>query len=237
MSYFLAPALVALRDELNARFPNRDKSSDGWIGDASHAASVSDHNPDWSAGGVVRAIDVDVDDNDPHGDIRTLILETCIGDPRVWYVISNGVIYSRTYGWAARTYTGSNPHNHHVHISLRGVNDTAPVAAQIAADTTQWIAPEKPRTRPLKVSLAALRVQFDLARAGKPVKRSAHVRRAQRALNQKYGKSLVADGLCGPLTLQAWARHERAIGVFGHANRPDKKSLAALVAGRFQAVA
>src|SRR5690606_29069239 len=59
MSYYLAPSLVKLRDLINQNWPNRDKSSDGWIGDPSHQARKSDHNPDYSAGGVVRAIDVD----------------------------------------------------------------------------------------------------------------------------------------------------------------------------------
>ena len=37
MSYFLAPSLVALRNGVNAKFPKRDKKSDGWIGDPTHS--------------------------------------------------------------------------------------------------------------------------------------------------------------------------------------------------------
>lgn len=119
MSYFLAPALVKLRDEINARFPKRDKASDGWIGDPSHQARPSDHNPDWKATGIVRALDIDISpDGRPDVDLRRTILRVAIKDPRVWYVISNGVIYSRTYGFTPRRYTGSNPHTAHVHISL-----------------------------------------------------------------------------------------------------------------------
>ena len=51
MSWTLAPALVQLRQELNARWPGRSKASDGTIGDAAHKARVSEHNPD--ADGVV----------------------------------------------------------------------------------------------------------------------------------------------------------------------------------------
>ena len=130
-TFFLAPALVQLRDEVNARYPDRDTASDGWIGDASHAARPSDHNPCWSCSGryngIVRAIDIDITpDGRPNIDLRRHLLRNVVGDPRVWYVISNGKIYSRTYGWVARTYTGSNPHTAHVHISLNGANGIDP---------------------------------------------------------------------------------------------------------------
>jgi hypothetical protein len=101
-------------------FPDRDYVSDGWIGDAAHAARDSEHNPCWSCPapyrGIVRAIDVTNDPERP--EIREAVLDSAIGHDAVWYVISNGKIYSRTYGWEARDYTGANQHNHHVHISV-----------------------------------------------------------------------------------------------------------------------
>lgn len=112
--YYLAPSLVDLRNEINAANPKRDHTSDGWIGDASHAARVSDHNPDWSAGGVVRAIDVDVDGCDPDR-----LIAVAIKDPRVEYVISRGKIYLRSNGFRPQVYTGPNKHDKHTHISLR----------------------------------------------------------------------------------------------------------------------
>lgn len=114
MAYFLAPSLVQLRNEINAANPGRDKSSDGWIGDASHAARKSDHNPDYSAGGIVRAIDVDVDGCDPDK-----LIAVAIADPRTEYVISRGFIYERLNGFRKRKYTGSNDHSKHTHISIR----------------------------------------------------------------------------------------------------------------------
>lgn len=124
----LAPSLVVLRDEVNALFPRRDKASDGWLGDTAHQARPSSHNP--NAQGIVRGLDVDVDDNDPTRDLRQLVVAAAIADERTWYVISNGVIYSRTHNFAARTYTGANSHFKHVHISLleepAAWNDTQP---------------------------------------------------------------------------------------------------------------
>jgi len=52
----LAPSLVNLRREIDLRWPDRMKTSDGWIGDPAHAQRSSDHNPD--ARGIVHALDV-----------------------------------------------------------------------------------------------------------------------------------------------------------------------------------
>lgn len=112
--YFLAPSLVSLRNELNAAHPRRDKASDGWIGDAAHNARKSDHNPDYAAGGIVRALDVDKDGIDIN---RLLAIVT--RDPRVEYVIWNGGIYTRQNGFRRANYTGANKHTAHMHISIR----------------------------------------------------------------------------------------------------------------------
>jgi hypothetical protein len=120
--YFLAPSLVTFRNSINKEFPDRDKRSDGWIGDASHSARESEHNPCWECtgyqNGIVRATDTDIDDNDAGRDLRREILNAAVGHPAVWYVISNGIIYSRTYDFRARKYEGSNGHFAHVHISI-----------------------------------------------------------------------------------------------------------------------
>lgn len=124
--WYLAASLIALGNEINQRWPKRDTASDGAIGDASHQARKSDHNPDWSAGGVVRAIDVDNNGIDVQQ-----LLDATIGDQRVWYVIWDRHIYSRTYGWAKRAYDGADPHTGHIHISI---NHTK--AAE--TDTSPW---------------------------------------------------------------------------------------------------
>jgi len=140
MGYYLAPSLAKLRAEADARYPNRDRSSDGWIGDAAHAARKSDHNPDWSAGGVVRAYDLDEDldgNKEDHGAELMFLAEHIRRnrDPRVKYVIYEGMMFS-SYSTATRKawewgpYTGVNAHRKHMHVSILATraaeNDTRP---------------------------------------------------------------------------------------------------------------
>src|SRR5690625_6390237 len=54
---YLALSLARLRSQVSQTFPKRGTASDGWIGDAAHAATNSDHNPDPKSG-VVRALDL-----------------------------------------------------------------------------------------------------------------------------------------------------------------------------------
>jgi hypothetical protein len=122
----VAKGLLALRAQVNARFPGRSKDSDGTIGDASHQTRDSDHNP-WvrdGTTGVVTAMDIT---HDPaHGCDSQVLAETIrtSRDARVKYIISNRRIASSepTGGkaaWEWRPYTGANPHNKHVHISVK----------------------------------------------------------------------------------------------------------------------
>lgn len=215
MGYYLAPSLVALRAEIDKLFPGRDKTSDGWIGDTSHQARPSDHNPDYANGGVVRAIDVDVDDLDPSRDLRAMLLAAAIKDPRVYYVITNGKIYSQTYGFAERAYTGSNGHFAHVHISIRRT-------AEAENDTSTWF------TQLPTISLANVRQQAE--NGGKRVNRG--VRRVQRALRAE-GYAVTIDGRFGGKTKRAYAAFEKDHGFDGD-GLPGLPSLRKLGAGRFK---
>lgn len=128
MTYRLAHSLIVLRKEVNATWPGRDTASDGWIGDPAHASRHSDHNPwikDNRGVGVVRALDIDAGTGGDTG-IGLAVAEHvrrlgATGHPALGagaYVISQRRIASPASGWAWRTYTGTNPHTSHTHISV-----------------------------------------------------------------------------------------------------------------------
>jgi len=123
----LCQAGQQLRLQVDDTYPDRDRTSDGWIGDTRHSARPSDHNPD--ATGIVRAIDVDRDLSgkakpDLMPDLADQI-RLCAkrGDKRISYVIFNGRIASSKKAWAWRPYDGINKHNHHCHISFTKKGD------------------------------------------------------------------------------------------------------------------
>jgi hypothetical protein len=118
-----------LREQFDDEYPDRDRSSDGWIADARHmSAGTSDHIP-CAATGIVRATDTDRDVSgkakpDLMPDIADqLRLLAKSGDKRIAYIIFNGRIASSRMGWRWRSYKGSNPHNHHLHVSFTKAGD------------------------------------------------------------------------------------------------------------------
>jgi hypothetical protein len=122
MSFFVAPSLRALRAEVDQMAPRRNKRSDGAVGDTAHQARKSDHNPDRSAGGIVRAIDL-THDPDRGCDCNQLARRLRERrDPRVAYIIFNRRIMAGQDGpspWVWRRYNGPSPHTHHLHVSIR----------------------------------------------------------------------------------------------------------------------
>ena len=129
MKPILCKAGQQLREQFDDSYSDRDRRSDGWVGDLRHSARPSDHNPDPKTG-MVRAIDVDRDVSgaakpDLMPDIADQIrLCAKAGDKRIAYVIFEGRIASSRMGWRWRKYTGSNAHNHHCHISFTPKGDT-----------------------------------------------------------------------------------------------------------------
>lgn len=122
----LCKAGQQLRLQVDDSYPDRDRTSDGWVGDTRHAARPSDHNPD--AKGIVRAVDIDRDLSgkakpDLMPDLADQIRLCAKSDKRISYIIFNGKIASSKQAWRWRTYTGINKHNHHIHISFTKKGD------------------------------------------------------------------------------------------------------------------
>ena len=124
----LSKSAIQLREQFDDTFPDRDRRSDGWIGDLRHSARPSDHNPDPKTG-IVRAIDVDRDVHktgkpDLMPDIADqLRLAAKAGEKRISYIIFEGRIASSRMGWRWRKYSGSNPHSKHCHVSFTKQGD------------------------------------------------------------------------------------------------------------------
>lgn len=122
MNWYAAPSILNALHQATALWPNRNKGADGTIGDASHAASESDHNPDSK--GCVHAFDLT---HDPAHGVDTFKLadhlrDRSLADPDfrriIKYIISNRRIYNPSISPAWRTYNGSSPHTDHVHVSI-----------------------------------------------------------------------------------------------------------------------
>ena len=121
----VAKSLLKLRDQINARFPDRNKASDGTIGDDAHCPGTSDHCPKIvdDGIGVVAAIDIT---HDPAHGLDAGVVANALRvsrDPRIKYIISNRRIASSypaegkpPFEW--RDYNGSNPHRAHFHVSV-----------------------------------------------------------------------------------------------------------------------
>jgi peptidoglycan hydrolase-like protein with peptidoglycan-binding domain len=197
----LVNGLGFLRDEFNKINPKRDRSSDGWIGDDRHAATISDHNPDVA--GDVYAIDVDVDDV-PMGRIVAWIVARCRAgkEARLQYVIYRRTIWSRSWGWKARAYHGANPHTKHAHFSARRglgrASGTWGVADEFGPQAARPAKPRKPATNPAGSRRLALR---------QPLMSGADVRYVQRWIGPRWCGP--ADGKYGENTAAGVQRYQR----------------------------
>lgn len=153
-SWYVAPSLVALLSDVNDRWPNRSKTSDGTIGDAAHSSRESQHNPADNPAfrGAVTAADITTAGID-----KQLLIDTLKRDRRVWYVIHDRKIWSRTHGFKTQPYNGSNPHTSHIHVSL--VQSKAAVN-----DKAAWLGKKPP----------------------KPVREESHYQRLVRLAHERY---------------------------------------------------
>jgi hypothetical protein len=125
MKPLLCKAGQQLREQIDDSFPDRDRKSDGWIGDAAHSNRKSDHNPD-KANGYVRAIDVDkdLDTRASTGAYLADQIRICAKkDKRISYVIYAGKIASRRSLFRWKKYKGISSHHAHIHISFTEKGD------------------------------------------------------------------------------------------------------------------
>lgn len=212
MTWRLARSLATLREQINTLSPNRSKASDGTVGDARHAATKSDHNPD--ANGIVRALDIT---HDPKNGVAGKALANALlatRDPRIKYIISDGQIASGAGGsrpWVWRKYTGANAHTKHVHLSV--------VAGAKGDDAAQWAinlsVPPATAATPVEAPadpVLALgtkgpdveRMQRLLIAAGAKILLDSDFGPKTEAALKAFQKraKLVADGRCAPYT---WA--------------------------------
>ncbi len=152
MAWIVVRSLNFLLAAINAIAPNRDKSSDGSIGDTSHSARPSGHNPDESGSpedqdsdsiDEVRARDFDKDLRRPGLTMEMIcqhLVAMCRSGEIRWikYIIFDGHIWSASSGFRTRAYTGSNPHDKHMHVSSKpdtgSENDTTPLRLESLVD-------------------------------------------------------------------------------------------------------
>lgn len=195
MAWRLAKSLKKLQMQINEMAPGRSRASDGSIGDAAHSARKSDHNPNEQ--GIVAAIDVT---HDPSGGCDGRILSrSLLVDSRVKYVIFNSQIWkARTGKW--ELYGGQNPHDHHVHISVKpdALDQTQDWAVQIAGTPG-----EVPHATP---TLTESRPLLKTGASGKAV-------RALQQLLNSLGFPCAVDGEFGPNTKSAVERFQEARGL------------------------
>jgi len=142
-----AKNLQALTDEIKRKHPGVVIYG---IGDAAHQDGLSDHNEDdmparnaaqsdADTNPEHRAIDVMLGPNFTKGDADQLVL-SLVRDPaaraRLFYIIWDGRIWSRSYGWVARQHSGD-PHRDHPHISGWAADDENPSGWPAIGNTPQ----------------------------------------------------------------------------------------------------
>lgn len=144
MAWRLANSLTQLRNQVNTTYPNRNKASDGTIGDAAHSASWSDHNP--NSAGVVTALDLT---NHPgYFDVHAMAEDIRRSrHPNLKYIISNSRICGAWTGWNWWPYNGVNPHSKHAHFSV-GVGPDGR-SQQPYDDTNNWAVGSAPNPTPI----------------------------------------------------------------------------------------
>lgn len=120
-----SPAAVAVLRQATALRPKRKKASDGLLPSAAHMKQNpnSDHNT---------GLAVDLTHDPKNGIDCADIFQNLKADNRVKYLIFQGKIWSKEKADEGdRKYDGDNPHNKHLHISIK---------PSMSADVSPWFA-------------------------------------------------------------------------------------------------
>lgn len=133
------PAALAVLRQATALKPSRKKASDGLLPSAAHFKQNpnSDHNT---------GLAVDLTHDPKNGIDCADIFEKLKDDKRVSYLIFNHRIW--LLGKGEKNYTGSNPHEKHLHISIK---------AEYAKDDSAWFPwMAEPKKTPKTVTKTAI---------------------------------------------------------------------------------
>lgn len=230
MAWMAVPCVLEARDQMNRRFPNREKGAEGILGDTSHKASASSHNPDLTGNpeyrdgddkDEVRAFDFDRDLRDPGGvtmeDVVQLWVRKAKEGKMPWlrYLIYNKRIWHKRDNWAEKPYTGSNNHSDHVH----GTTDFSEYADTVTG--TNWFLDELGRSTPAPAPIKPAPVHPTLR---KGMVNSQHVYNVQIFFKRTFpayrysvqfriGEMIDTDGNFGPQT-ESWVKEfQRRVGI------------------------
>lgn len=193
-------------------FPNRSKVSDGGIGDARHQKTKSDHNP--NSQGVVTARDFTFDNNPADGVgidcnwLAKVLFEN--RDPRIKYIIWNYQITKEDKtGW--KPYHGTNPHNHHLHLSVSSnpklydddsdwnLGKTQPQAKETAKEVDDRPILKLGSKGPAVATLQGLLEKHGLFKAA-DIDSVFGPKTQMAVIRFQQANNLDADGVCGPST-------------------------------------
>jgi hypothetical protein len=144
-----AKNLQVLTEEIKRKYPGVVIYG---IGDAAHQDGLSDHNEDDMP--AKNAAQSDADTNPEHRAIDVMLgpyftkanaeqlVLSLVRDPaaraRLFYIIWDGRIWSRSYGWVARQHSGD-PHRDHPHISGWAADDENPSGWPAVGNTSQEV--------------------------------------------------------------------------------------------------
>jgi hypothetical protein len=201
MAWRLAKSLLRLSGEILYPYPGTTIWS---IGDQAHQSGYSDHNPNGN--NVVCAIDV----KDNGGLILAAFVAVLLADPHpnLRYVIYKRKIYERKNGFAPHQYTGSNPHDTHVHVSVgNGPDGRSTSNYDSEAPWSLFMSPTPPKPSPPTTGWTdKLMAELPELKRGS---KGAAVKRAQALLNT-FGANLKEDGDFGDITHGKTREFQRA---------------------------